>query len=185
MLRPTDNRLSVAGVTWDDDGAPVGFQIGKNAALLDWQHKREAKEFQRLVWRLQARKYWAAKDPERKQRIYEYRRQWALDHPERVKEYNAKAKAKRRADPKVRAAEAREKRERRAVQSQKRRARTVYTCIVCGTQWSPVGRIPSRPPHTCNNGARCKSRLQWLRRKYGDSWREHRPEPVWPFEETA
>lgn len=155
--------LSVAGVTWDEDGVPRGFQIGRSAALLDWQHKREAKEFLRLVWRLQAKKYWAAKDPERKRRIYEYRRQWAQDHPEAVRQMMAKAKEKYRSRPQNRAKEAMQKRERRAVEREKRRAETVYTCVECGAQWSPIGRIPSRPPKYCSLS--CRGKVAYRRDK--------------------
>lgn len=172
--------LHVAGVTWDEDGVPWGFQVGKSVALLDWQHKREEKEFQRLVWRLRARKYWAAKSPESKARIRDYRRRWALRHPGLVKGYNAKARKKRTGA--YRAKQAERQRAVRAIATAERRAATVYTCCVCGTQWSPVGRLPPREPHVCPNGARCKSRLQWLRGKYGAAWREHRPPPVWPFD---
>ena len=37
--------LAGLGVTWDDDGRPDGFQVGKSAALLDWQHKRKDRAF--------------------------------------------------------------------------------------------------------------------------------------------
>lgn len=37
--------LAGLGITWDDDGRPDGFQVGKSAALLDWQHKREERAF--------------------------------------------------------------------------------------------------------------------------------------------
>ena len=153
--------LHEAGVTWDEDGASQGFQIGRSFAILEWRHKKEAEEFQRLVWRLQARKYWAAKNPESKARIQAYRRQWALAHPEQVQGYNAKAKARLRSNPAYREKEAATMRAKRAIATAERRANTVYTCAECGTRWSPVRRIPSRPPKYCAQP--CKSRAAYRR----------------------
>lgn len=52
--------LSDYGIEFDDDGRLVGFQAGKAAALLDWEHRKEAKEFMRLWRRLYSRKWTGA-----------------------------------------------------------------------------------------------------------------------------
>lgn len=49
--------LRAFGIECDEDGHLVGFQVGKAAALLDWQHRKEAAEFERLYNRLYQRKY--------------------------------------------------------------------------------------------------------------------------------
>ena len=141
----------------------AGFLTGKSAAIAEWRFRKEQGDpkFRQLVWRLQAKKYWAAKSPDRKARIYAYRRQWAKEHPERVRAMMVRAHRKFRSDPRNREHEARQKREKRAVGSQARRAATVYTCVVCGAQWSPVGRIPTRPP--IYNSLSCRNRVQYAR----------------------
>ena len=127
--------------------------------------RQERDEFQRLIWRLQARKHWKAKDPERKARILAYRRQWALDHPERVKEYMRKAKAKRRDS----GATAKESRKRRAKKRAERIESIVYTCTVCGQRWQPdpSRRLPSRRPKYCSQ--RCRSRAANQRLKEAET----------------
>lgn len=140
-----------------------GFLVGKSAALADWQFRKLQNEgdFQRLVWRLQAKKYWAAKDPERKARIRAYRAQWAKDNAERYREAVNACKRRRRTKPEVREAEAAERRAKRAEATQRRREQTVYTCRVCGSYWSPLGRLPARPPTYCSQP--CRSRENYRR----------------------
>ena len=150
-----------------------GFLTGKAAAIADWRFRKERNdpEFRRLIWRLQAKKYWAAKDPDRKAAIVAYREKWREEHRELHNAYSRKAKRKRRSNPEIRAAEIAEKRAKRAVGRQQRRAATVYTCQVCGTQWSPLGRLPSRPPSYCPNGAACRSKANYQRGKAdGKPW---------------
>lgn len=148
MSRENNLALAEAGVTLDDEGRPHGFLVGKAAALSDWLFRKEQDEFKRLVWRVQAQQYWARKTPEQKEHAYAYRRQWAKDHPESVKRSAKKSKAKYRQDPTR--AEAENRRAKRRAESAVRRAATVYECDHCGSQWSPVGRIPCRPPRWCS-----------------------------------
>jgi hypothetical protein len=151
--------LASLGIVWSEDGHPDGYQIGKSAALLDWQHKREACDFEKLVGRLQARKYWANKNPLSKARIKAYRRAWQVAHREQMNACSRASKARRRRDPKVRAAEAAEKRRARELKHTLRLAETVYMCAVCGTQWHPSGRIPSQKPKYCSQ--RCRGKGQY------------------------
>ena len=143
----------------------AGFLTGKAAAIADWRFRKEQKdpEFRRLVWRLQAKKYWAEKDPARKAAIVAYRERWREEHRELHNAYSRKAKRKRRNNPEIRAAEISAKRAKRAAASQRRRAATVYTCEVCGSQWSPIGRIPTQPPKYCEQ--RCASKAAYARAK--------------------
>lgn len=149
----------------DYEDMKSGFAVGKAAAIADWQFRKEQNDgdFKHLVWRLQAKKYWAAKPSERKARIFGYRRRWALEHPEQVKASAAKARKKLRGDPRKRAKELADKRARHAEKSQARRAATVYTCAVCEVQWCQLGRIPARPPKYCVQA--CRSRANYLRAK--------------------
>lgn len=126
--------------------------------------------FKRLVWRLQAKKYWRAKNPESKAKIIAYRKAWAEVHKEQYRAAVNAAKRRRRAHPEIRAEEAAEKRARRAVKTRARRDATVYSCAVCGVQWSPVGgRLPSRPPKYCTQP--CRSRANYRRgRAQGKAW---------------
>lgn len=54
----SSQRLAEHGVTWSEDGTPDGFQVGKSAALLDYAHRKEAREFAALVNRLRAQKWY-------------------------------------------------------------------------------------------------------------------------------
>jgi len=155
--------LATLGVTWSD-GVPVGYQVGRNAALLDWQHKREDAAFDRLVQRLLAKRYWAAKNPASKARIRAYCRQWHREHWEHCREMVREWKRRRRSkDPAYRARETAQQRERRAKARELRCAATVYTCLECGAQWSPVGRVPSREPLYCSHA--CGSRHRYWAKK--------------------
>lgn len=151
--------LAELGLSWDDDGRAVGFQIGKAAALLDSQHRREEREFKRLVrrlqWRRLAAKRWRDLTPEQRAAVVAYRKRWAAAHPEQMKRIYAKARKKRRSNPRKRALELQQKRDRRKRETQERRAATVYTCAECGSQWSPWGgRLPARPPKYCSQSCR-------------------------------
>lgn len=151
---------------FDEDGAPLGFQVGRAAALSDWRARREGTKdpaFQRLVWRLQARKYWGAKNPASKARIRAYRKQWAETNKERYREAVNRCRRRLRANPEYWARELAAKRARHAAKSAERRAATVYTCETCGHQWGPdpAKRIPTRPPKYCST--RCRSKAQYQR----------------------
>ncbi len=163
---PRDHTVKIGG-DWSD-----GFLVGKAAALSDWAFKKEhidGLDFRRLVWRLQAKKYWAAKNPISKARIKEYRRQWRLQHKAHCQRLTRDWKREARKDPAYRAKQAAAHRAATAIKSQKRRAELIYTCVVCGAQWCRLGRIPARPPKYC--GQRCRSRANYLRAKAaGKPW---------------
>lgn len=146
---------------FDEDGRIDEYQIigTRSRGIEEWKQRKEAEEFERLIDRLRQQKYWRNLPLEKKRQIIEKRKQWARQNPERVRESARKAKKKRRANGK----EAAERRRRRAELRQERRAATVYTCGNCGAQWSPVGRIPSRPPKWCST--RCASAAQYEREK--------------------
>jgi hypothetical protein len=60
----------------------------------------------------------------------------------------AKARKKYRADPDR--TEVVNRRAKRRAESAARKAATVYECVHCAAQWSPVGRIPTRKPKYCS-----------------------------------
>lgn len=160
----------------------AGFLTGRAAAIADWAFRKLQNEgdFKRLIWRLQAKKYWASKPEERKALIRAYRERWRQLHADRHNASSRRAKAKRRKNPAIWRAELEAKREARAIERQARRAATIYTCAVCGTRWSPaVGRIPTRPPKYCPNGTSCRGKANYQRGKVaGKPWamrtKEHR-----------
>lgn len=160
-----DDALSTLGIQWSD-GAPVGYQVGRNAALLDWQHRKEERDFDRVVRRLLARRYWQHKNPESKARIRAYCRQWHREHREHclelVREWKRRVRKER---PGYRARETARQRELRAMRRALLCAATVYTCVECGAQWSPVGRIPSRKPLYCSTA--CGLRARYWAKKGG------------------
>lgn len=145
--------------SFDDDGRLAGYSFTgtRGRGVYEWQEKRDAAEFKKLCDRLRQKKWWRELSAEERQAVYLKRRAWAKANPERAKEITRKAKAKRRKSGKAAA----ESRARRARKRAKRRAATVYTCAMCPAQWSPIGRIPSRPPKYC--GQRCRSRAQYQR----------------------
>ncbi len=127
----------------------------------DWLAKGSAKEraeFKRLVWRLQAKKYWKAKNPDSRARILAYRKRWREENLERWRESIRKAKARgRKAGAKWYRADKKRQRAQRAAAKAARRAATIYVCQnpACGAQWSPAGpRIPARPPKWCSLSCR-------------------------------
>ncbi len=113
MESMSDRTLSGLGITWDDDGRAVGYQVGKSVALLDWEHKREAREFEAYCRRLYARN-WA--------------RKLRAEHPEL-----ARARCQRWRDA---------NRERvRELDRQRRHAKRhapVCVCDTCAKVWTPV-----------------------------------------------
>lgn len=52
---PSD--LAKLEIQRDEDGRLLGFQVGRSAALLDWEHKREQKEFRRICKNLMIRRW--------------------------------------------------------------------------------------------------------------------------------
>jgi len=51
------NPLAALDVPRDEDGRPLaGYQVGKAVAMLDWQHRRDAKDFRTLCLRLSKRR---------------------------------------------------------------------------------------------------------------------------------
>lgn len=89
---PVGHTIKV-GDDWVD-----GFLIGKAAAMSEWALRKEIDdpEFERLCRRLYKRK-WARENHERlKERLLESCRRYRARHPERLKEINRRAKRKRR-----------------------------------------------------------------------------------------
>lgn len=114
----------------DESGRVVGFGVGKEAAMRDWRHRKEERDFAKLVNRLRVRR-WVRENPERRRT---YAREYAR-LPDQLEKRRA-WKAKRRA---------------------KLRRETVYTCESCGSQWC---RVPWMQPRSntrfCSN--RCVKR---------------------------
>lgn len=135
--------------------------------------KAEELIFKRIVRRLQWRKFaakkWRTMSAEAKAAVVEYRKQWARDHPDVMRESSRAAKRRRRAKPKIRNAENAKRRAQRAKETQRRRAELVYTCAVCGVQWCQLGRIPAVAPRYCAQS--CKSKASYQRGKAaGKAW---------------
>ena len=162
---PREQIVNIGG-DWVD-----GMLVGRQAALAEWRLRKEIDDddFVHLVWRLQARKYWKAKNPTSRARILEYRRQWRLQHIDRFRASVRAAKLRRRADPLKRAHDNAMRRQLRASKSAERRAALVYTCVVCGAQWSKPGRIPPVPPKYCSQS--CRGKANYARGKaQGKAW---------------
>ena len=167
----------------EDRAAELGYRTAgaRELAMRDWlslQGERgevaaSPRDFKRLVWRLQQRKYWKAKPADRKRRIQEYRRQWALAHAEAVRKSAIKCKRRRRRlkTPGFIREMAARKAKRKAEQFQ-RRASTVFACVVCGAEWciAPPRELPKgQKPKYCSQP--CRSRANWLRSKAaGKTW---------------
>lgn len=139
-----------------------GYSFNRLSSL-----KKEQREFsvlcRKLSWRKHAKKWWANATPEQKAKVYAYRQQWAREHWDSVLESGRRAKRKRRARPGIWAAELAEKKRKRELARQQRRAELVYTCDVCGAQWCQLGRIPARPPKYCTQP--CRARANYRRGK--------------------
>lgn len=103
----------------DEEGRVVGFQVGKAAAMLDWQHRREEREYAELFERLAQAKY--------------ARERRARD-PEAANERSRRWRHKNRAQ--VRAAE----NERRRVAAEKRR-QNACVCGECGQRFTPEQNV--------------------------------------------
>jgi len=194
-------RLAEAGVTLDDEGRPDGFGVGKEAAMREWLHRKEVREFKKLCRQLWQRNYrrlhrerfskqqqarwdklpeeqkaakrkldrarhkewWANLDPKKKAVINEYKTQWGRENREKSNASSRRSKRRRRANPGHRTAENEERRRKRAVETEKRRATTVYECRICLSRWSPVGPIPRRAPMFCSDT--CKNKHHYFKKK--------------------
>lgn len=129
---PVGHNVNVGG-DWVD-----GFQVGKAAALSDWQFRKEQEEFETLCHRLYQRN-WARADRVRNPEKHRRRlREWRAKNRERTRELD--------------------RRRQRA-----KRLETVQPCVCeeCGGTWLPVdGRRSSR---FC--GRKCRNRWHGKRRK--------------------
>lgn len=79
--------LSDFGIEFDDDGRLVGFQAGKAAALLDWEHRKAAGEFRRLCRRLYYRTYGKRERLLKPELVAARKRRHASKHWEAIKLY--------------------------------------------------------------------------------------------------
>jgi len=147
----------------------------REVKLREWFSLREEGEhsgdFERLVWRLRARKYWKQKketNPSSHRRILDYRKQWARDNKERYRK--AVNEARRRGRKTLHSPgyvrERELKLKRRREERIARHAAAVFTCVVCGAQWcaSLLKELPrSNAPKYCMQ--KCRSRAGYLRAK--------------------
>lgn len=137
--------LSVLGLTWDD-GVPVGFQVGKSAALLDHAHRKDQEAFRKLCARLYARN-WSRKlrreDPERARTNC---RAWREKNRERVREI-----------------------ERERTRKARLQRRPMCVCDQCGKRWKPAPKYAATPGVRQRKGrfcsVRCANRWHGARRQ--------------------
>lgn len=139
--------------------AELGYSevSARELRLRDWEITRVDRDFQKLVWRLQAKKYWAAKAPERKARIKAYRAQWQRDHRERMNELQ---RARRKKNGRVYSAkELATRKANRAAEKLARHAAAVWTCEVCGAQWcTPLHLgLPRFTPKWCSTAHKSRA----------------------------
>jgi hypothetical protein len=92
-------QLSALGAPTDERGRTIGYSFGKAAAMLDSLHRKEEREFRKLVKRLQCRK-WAKKNPDRvRVRIREWRaknrERWLALNRESQRRWQEKRRKKR------------------------------------------------------------------------------------------
>lgn len=111
-----------------------GFSSGKKAALLDWQHRREKREFDKLIAKLRDAK-------------------WTREHREQKNATNARWQA----TPRGRAT-------RKAARERRRLARyranpTIESCKRCGAVWCKAPWIRGVTPEFC--GQACRKSWDW------------------------
>lgn len=144
-----DQRLAEAGVTLDEEGRPVGFGVGKEAAMRDWLHKKEEKEFKKLVKQLRCAKW---------------RREVKAEGGEQAERVRASARAyearKYATDPDRIKAE----KHRRLVAKYKKNPR-IATCLECGSTWCLLFNTPGATPKYC--GIKCSQRYTYRQRNAG------------------
>lgn len=122
----------------DEHGRVVGFAVGREARMRDWLHRKEEREFAKLIVRLRVRKYQRANRP----KINAYRREYEA-RPEVVPGLRAKQRARRA----------------RAY----RASATVYTCRGCGAKWCKAPWVRNHSAIWCSR--LCKLRTQYAARK--------------------
>lgn len=146
--------------------AEQGYSVRgeREVRMREWfslrEHGEGPRDFKRLVWALQQRRAWAKKAPERKARIFAYRKKWAKEHPETARDWKRRGRAAQAPWWQKQLAR---KREKFAEVSAKRRA-VPWTCVVCGVQWCTVGRLPAGfKPKYCSQS--CRGRAAYQRAK--------------------
>lgn len=135
-----NHSLAEHGVTWSEDGTPDGFQVGKSAALLDWQHEKERQEFKKLCQRLYSRN-WARKFRERyPEKAREQCQRWREANRDRNREI-----------------------ERNRMRAQREKSRSLCVCEECGKSWKPAPRYTGRKAPTERKARFCskKCRNRW------------------------
>lgn len=120
----------------DDSGRVVGFAVGREARMRDWVHRREERDFEKLIAKLRAAK-WAKANPARRRVIVQ---RWEARHvPERRAAQRARRARAYRASP------------------------TVYTCRGCGAKWCKAPWIRNHSAEWCTR--LCKLRTRYAERK--------------------
>ena len=131
------NRLLEHGIDLDQDGAPVGFQVGKAAALADWQHRQEKRRFSKLVAVLRAKRW--------RERRREHYNRWHREYERGL-----------RATPEGRERHNRDRREYRERKAKARLAATPpWPCLDCSSPIHPK-RGGGRKRLYCNHA--CQQR---------------------------
>lgn len=117
----------------DGDRAPMtiggesadGFLVGRAAALADWAHKKEKREFAKLVARLRALRWFRANRARAMANI----RRWQAANRGKMNVYNRSWRASNRAAY-------RDGQRRRKLAALRRRAEAkVYACVICKAEW--------------------------------------------------
>lgn len=131
---PRGQTVMLAG-EWTD-----GVMVGRQAALAEWRHRRETREFEKLCARLRARnwvrKIYAA-GGDRLGLLRAYQAKWAREH--RAAQLVAQKRWRHR-----------------------RRVWPVVQCVGCGavfSPWSPHG-LPSIVPQYCTEACRQRARYR-------------------------
>lgn len=159
--------LAEHGIEWDEEGAPIGYQIGRAAAIQEWRWRKEADKrgFQGLCKRLYDRRYRATLTPDAKEAAKQRRAAWwQANRAEQIKRCNAWRAHRRRTDPAYREAQLAQQRAAWRAKAAERLAALEYVCQLCGVTWRPD---PSKPPYTRPRYC-CKkhqARAAYLRRK--------------------
>lgn len=112
-----EHSLAELGIQRDEDGQlQPGFQVGRAAALAEWEFRKQLREDRKLFARLYSRN-WARRLRERDpERAREYCRKWRRENPERSREVEReRMRRKRRAWAKL----------------------NPCTCEECGATWLP------------------------------------------------
>lgn len=148
-------RLEEHGITWDEDGAPVGFQVGKAAAVSEWRLRREIKdpEFARLVTRLRWERWRENLDPAERERQAQRMARWIRENPDKARLIWNRYKEKHREQIN------KKNRAKRNKKHAETCARTTFVCLWCGFEWrpDPSRQMPRRRPKWCSGNCQMRA----------------------------